>query len=293
MKFFISSFIEKANFDFARYRKLSLFISITLILITFLLVIIKGINFGVDFNGGLVFEIKSNQKIDLDVIKLQLIENKNLNTPTLHYLQDNKNALIKIKSQDNDKDIQTVKAALKKYQFTYQKIDYVGPQVSQILITKGIISVILALFGIFIYLTFRFNYKFGIGGVLSLVHDVIIIFGIYSLFSLEFSTSSIVAILTIIGYSINDSVVIFDKIRESSRKIKNKYQLINLSINSTLSRTTLTSFTTILAILPIILVSSGEVKDFATIILSGVIVGTYSSIFISAPITLLGVKGDK
>lgn len=288
MKFPISDFIAKSEFNFVKYSKFAFLLSVILILATFFVVFSKGINFGIDFKGGLVFEIKSSQPIDLDDLKKQLAANKSLKAPTLQYLHDNKNVLIKIKSQDNSKDTKAVKEALSKYNFLYQKIDYVGPQISKTIITSGIMAVAFALIGIFLYLTVRFNYKFGIGGVLSLIHDVIIVFGIYSLFSLEFTTSSIVAILTIIGYSINDSVVIFDKIRASAKKIKNKQHLINSSINKTLSRTTFTSFTTMLAISPIILVTTGEVRDFAIVILSGIIIGTYSSIFISASMTLLG-----
>ena len=289
MNFVISRLLDNCNLDFVKYKKISFSISFVLILLSIVLFFVNGINFGIDFTGGTLLELESRQNLNISEIRAKLSDHSDLKSPTIQLLNE-KNLIIKFKSQNGDSDVELIKNILQQYDFEYKKIDYVGPQISQSLIKKGISALVLALFGIFIYLTAMFDYRYGIGGVLSLVHDILIILGVYILFQIEFNTSAIAAILTIVGYSINDSVVIFDRIRENAKKFKDKVNLVNYSINSTLSRTILTSFTTLLAILPIIFFCNGEIKDFATIIFSGVIIGTYSSIFIASSIALLSNK---
>lgn len=288
MNFVISRLLDNFNIDFLKYKKISHGLSAFLILLTLILLFTRGLNFGIDFTGGLLFELKAKTQIanqDFKDIRLALANNTNLSSAAVQLLNQT-NLSIKFKSQSGEKDIQLVKNILAPYNFNYEKIEYIGPQVSRSLLTKGISALILACVGIFIYLTIMFNLRYSTGGVLSLLHDVVIILGIYTLFKIEFNLSGIAAILTVIGYSINDTVVIFDRIREYSHKISDKINLINYSINSTLSRTILTSLTTLLATMPIIFFCSGEIQNFAIIIFSGVIIGTYSSIFIASTLLL-------
>jgi preprotein translocase subunit SecF len=175
------------------------------------------------------------------------------------------------------------------YKFEYRKVDFVGPQIGKQLIKSGAMAMILAFLAIMVYIWVRFEWQFGVGVLVALVHDVILSLGFMSMTGYDFNLSSIAAILTVIGYSVNDSVVIYDRIRENLRKYSNKkiVDLINLSINETLSRTTITVFTTLLANLALIIFGGEAIRSFSILVFFGVFAGTYSSIFISAPILTL------
>jgi preprotein translocase subunit SecF len=194
------------------------------------------------------------------------------------------------------KNIETIKEALHKnfkYEIEYRKIDFVGPQVGNQLIQAGVQAMLLAFAAIMMYIWFRFEWQYGVGILIALLHDVIVGLGFMSITNLDFNLSSIAAILTIIGYSVNDSVVIYDRIRENFRKYHKRSvdEVINLSVNETLSRTTLTVLTTLIANLALILFGGEAIRSFSMLVFVGILVGTYSSIYISAPIlTLFGLK---
>ncbi|WP_339045427.1 protein translocase subunit SecF [Candidatus Mesenet endosymbiont of Agriotes lineatus] len=284
---------DNVNINFIQYGKVTLLLSSILTILLPLFIFIHGINLGVDFTGGVHMEIKSENSV-ADINK-QLTE-KGFTGFTAQSLKSN-HMIIRFKgSQDtgNEALIKKIKEALeeKLKGITYRKIDYVGPQVSSKQVVRGMVSIAIALMGISLYIWFRFNWQFSLGSAIALVHDVILVLWFISIANIEFNLSSTAALLTIIGYSINDSVIIYDRIRENLKKLKNKplQEIINISINSTLSRTVLTSGTTLLASIPLMLICTGTVKDFTTIIFFGVLVGTYSSISISAPVLIYSKK---
>ena len=293
MNFFLSNALNSISFDFVRFKKFSLFLSILLVSISIFSVYTKGINFGIDFTGGIAVQIQSDQEIDLNQIKSHISNEQQLSLQSLYYLENKNSAVLKIKPSNGSDDVKILKKAFKDCNFFYQKMEYIGPQISRTLIKKGFLAFFSAVIAIFFYLLIRFNTRVAFGGIASLLHDAAVVCGIYSFFFIEFRVSSVAALLTIIGYSINDSVVIFDRIREGSTNAKDATHLINISINKTLSRTIFTSLTTAAAVLPIIFIASGEIVDFAKIILAGVVVGTYSSIFISAPMTVVSLNFKK
>ncbi len=281
---------DNTNINFIKYGKITLLLSIILTILSPFLIFMHGVNLGVDFTGGVLIEVRSENNLSIADINNQLTE-KGFTSFTIQSLKSNHDMVIRLK---NDKDttsdilIKKIKKALeeKLEGITYRKVDYVGPQVSSKQILRGVASIVIALVGIFFYIWLRFSWQFALGSVAALIHDVALVLGFISITDIEFNLSSIAALLTVIGYSINDSVIIYDRIREYLKKSINKSlaEVINVSINSTLSRTVLTSGTTLLASIPLILICSGTVKDFSIIIFFGVLVGTYSSIFISAPI---------
>ncbi|AHX11345.1 protein-export membrane protein SecF [Neorickettsia helminthoeca str. Oregon] len=286
MNFVFSRLLDHCDFDFLRYRKIAFYMSLVLTVTTFFFLGTKGLNFGIDFTGGLVLEIRSQGDINIDHLRDEMVKAQDLPAASIQRLENPRHISIKVRSKNSQETLDRVKAFLKPYNFQYERIDYVGPQIGHSLIYKSILAIGFSVLGIFIYLLFRFSYSFALAGVVTIIHDVIFLMCIYSSLAIEFNTSSVAAVLTIIGYSINDSVVIFDKLRENIG-VKDLYKRINISVNTTLSRTILTSFTTMLAIAPVALLSNGDIQTFALMILSGVAIGTYSSIFISAPLALL------
>ena len=279
----LDSTLKKIKCNFVRVSIFTNFISVLLILISLIMYFINGINFGIDFIGGQIFEIKSLDKpFDIEKIRNEFELNK-IKEASIQYLGNRNEIVIRLKERHES---EKVKRIFSSQTVEYLKIDFVGPQVSSELIFKGMIAIFTALIGMFFYLLVRFNWCFALSGVLALIHDVIISVGFFVITRMEFNIPSIAAMLTIIGYSINDSVVIFDRIREHLSK-KNKLsfsELINKAIHSTLLRTILTSFTTMLAAIPLVVLGKGVLHDFSLVIFFGVFVGTYSSIFISGPL---------
>ncbi|ACT69381.1 protein translocase subunit SecF [Neorickettsia risticii] len=287
MRFIISSLLDGCSFDFAKYKKAAFLISSTLLVVAFVFLETKGLSFGIDFTGGMVLEVYSEKSIDITQLRDDFSKNQSLPTASIHYLEDQKHIMIKVRSQDFQDGLTKMKSFLKPYNFRYDKIDCVGPQISKSLIYRSGLAIIFSVLAMFVYLFFRFTPAFALSGVLTTLHDIILLVCLYSAYELEFNTSSVAAVLAIVGYSINDSVVIFDKLRENIG-IKNIAKRINVSVNTTLSRTVLTSVTTMLAIAPVAFLSSGDIRVFSLIILAGIAIGTYSSIFIAAPLALLG-----
>lgn len=272
-----------------KVHKPALFMSVFCIVGSLVLVGVKGLNFGIDFAGGILVEARMEK--DVDVSKVRDLIGAIIPDVQIQNV-DQKDLLIRVAKTDEEQS-----AVVKKIQETlnqnfgeveYRKIDYVGPQVGSELIMKGFMALLMSFIFLMIYIWARFDWQFGLGGIFALVHDAVLTLGFFSLSGLEFNLTSIAAILTVIGYSINDSVVIYDRIRENLRRYKkmNLSELINSSINSTLSRTVLTSGVTLISLLALMLYGGETLFSFSASTFFGILVGTYSSIYISAPILL-------
>ena len=288
-KSLLSNFMVDTKIGFMRVHKLAISISITLCLISISLVATRGLNLGIDFSGGILIETKFQDQVELSNLR-NLLDKKELGEITLQNF-DNQNFMIKVsqsRNSDQNQIIKQIKIILDSNfnNVQYRKTDFVGPQIGSELIKKGLMALLLAFCFIMIYIWIRFDWQFGIGAIIALIHDAILVLGFFSITGLEFNSTSIAAILTVIGYSINDSVVIYDRIRENLRKFKmmNISELLNLSINSTLSRTILTSSTTLLSLVSLMVFGGEALKSFSIATFFGIVIGTYSSIYISAPV---------
>ena len=289
----ITIFPHKLNFDFMGKRWLGFAFSIILSIASVGLLATQGLNLGIDFTGGVLMEIRTQETTDIAKLR-EVLGHQGFGEISLQNIGDiasGKDVMIRIQVSEKDDQsiiIKTVKTLLETNingKIEYQKIDFVGPTVGQELIESGIYAVLSAFACIMIYVWFRFEWQYGVGAILALVHDSILIIGFFALTRLEFGLTAVAAILTIIGYSINDSVVIYDRIRENMRKFKKMSisDLLNISINETLSRTVLTASTTLLASISLLVFGGEVIHSFSAAMVFGVIIGTYSSIFISAP----------
>ena len=276
--------------NFNKFYKLFNLISLSLVVASVLLLFFKGLNFGVDFKGGTLIELRSNDK-NINVTSLRQSFNKmNLGDFNVKKFGNENDFLIKIEKKDTSANaIEVIKKDLTSSlggSFNFRRVENVGPKVSSELLKSGIIAIALSLAAMLFYIWIRFEWQFSLGAILALFHDVIITLGLFSLFSLEINLSIVAAILTIVGYSMNDTVVIYDRVRENLRKFSDIkiYELTNISINETLSRTIITSATTLLALVSIYLFGGEILKGFSLAMIMGVIFGTYSSIYIANPI---------
>ncbi len=283
------SALNNTKIDFMKVHKLALIASVVCIIGSVVLVMVKGLNFGIDFAGGILIEARVQEAVDVaEVRKMLSAEIKDVQIQNV----DQKDLLIRVAKTEQEQSLVVKKIQeilSKKFsQIEYRKIDYVGPQVGLELIKKGFMALLMSFIFIMIYIWIRFDWQFGLGGIFALLHDAFLTVGFYSLSGLEFNLTSIAAILTVIGYSINDSVVIYDRIRENLRLYKKMdlSDLINSSTNSTMSRTILTSSVTLISLLALMLFGGEALKSFSTATFVGIIIGTYSSIYISAPILL-------
>jgi len=277
--------------DFMRFRKLAATMSLALCLGSIGLFLFKGLNYGIDFEGGILIEIRASQPVDMADLR-RTVNGLGLGQVELQEFGRNTDVLIRIERQSGDAQeqnaaVEKVKSALGS-SVSFRRTEFVGPKVSSELVEAGVEAVLLALGAMLIYIWFRFEWQFGVGAVVALAHDVIMTIGIFSLLGLEFNLSTVAAILTIAGYSINDTVVVYDRVRENLRKYKamGLGELINLSLNETLSRTLLTSFTTLIALLVLFFFGGEVIKGFSFAMIWGVVVGTYSSIFIATPLLI-------
>ena len=281
----------KYNFNFINYFKKFNLISLVLVLLSLFFVIFKGLNYGIDFKGGTLIEIRiQNNDIKVSDIRDSL-KKLNLGDVNVKKFGEKRDYLIKIekKISNNDSLISEIKNSLDQdlnEEVNYRRVESVGPKVSAELLKSGVISIGLALLMMLFYIWFRFEWQFSLGSIIALFHDVIITLGIFSILSIEINLSIVAAVLTIVGYSMNDTVVIYDRIRENLSKF-NKLeidQVSNLSVNETLSRTLITSVTTLLALFSIFLLGGEILKGFSFAMILGVIIGTYSSIFVASPV---------
>ena len=276
--------------NFNKFYKLFNLISLSLVVASVLLLFFKGLNFGVDFKGGTLIELRSNDK-NINVTSLRQSFNKmNLGDFNIKKFGNENDFLIKIEKKDTSANaIEIIKKDLTSSlggSFNFRRVENVGPKVSSELLKSGIIAIALSLAAMLFYIWIRFEWQFSLGAILALFHDVIITLGLFSLFSLEINLSIVAAVLTIVGYSMNDTVVIYDRVRENLRKFSDIkiYELTNISINETLSRTIITSATTLLALVSIYLFGGEILKGFSLAMIMGVVFGTYSSIYIANPI---------
>jgi len=284
--------------DFVGQRAITWFVSAFLTLAPLVLVATVGLNLGIDFQGGTLIEIKTKDgPADLADLRSKM-NGLGLGEVQIQEFGAPDEVLIRIASQPTEAEQQVSIAKVKKAlgdTVEYRRTEIVGPTISSELIAGGTVAVVVAMIGILIYVWFRFEWQFAVAAIASLVHDVTATIGLYSLLQLEFNVSSIAAILTIIGYSLNDKVVIFDRIRENLRKYKRMpmVELLDLSINEMLSRAVLTHVTTFLAMLPFLFFGGETIYGFAVAMCFGIVIGAYSSIFVASPMQLiLGVRRD-
>ncbi len=275
---------------FNKYYNLSNIISLILFIISIFFLIFKGLNYGVDFKGGTLIELRSDNT-NYKTEDIRGAFNKiNLDDLSVKKFGAEGDYVIKFKRSDlNEPDfIKNLKNDLDNYleDYSFRRVENVGPKVSAELLQDGVTAIAIALAAMLIYIWFRFEWQFSIGAIIAIFHDVIITLGIFSLLSLEINLSIVAAVLTIVGYSMNDTVVIFDRVRENLKKYTDIkiFDLTNLSINETLSRTLITSVTTLLALLSIFFFGGEILKGFSFAMILGVILGTYSSIFIANPV---------
>ena len=267
------------------YNKFNL-LSVSLVVISLLFLIFKGLNFGIDFKGGTLIELRSNDtKINVSSLRDNLNQ-MDLGDVSVKNFGNDTDFLIKFENNENKKIIEEIKKNLDKSivnNFNFRRVENVGPKVSKELLRSGVIAISVALILMLIYIWIRFEWQFSLGAIAALFHDVIVTLGLFSLLGLEINLSIIAAVLTIVGYSMNDTVVIFDRVRENLRKYSDIkiFELTNISINETLSRTLITSITTLLALLSIFFFGGEILKGFSLAMIFGVIFGTYSSIYIA------------
>mgnify|MGYP006082794889 CR=1 FL=1 len=273
--------------NFNKFYKPFNIISIILVTVSIFLLIFKGLNFGVDFKGGTLIELRTTDyQVTISTLR-QSLSKMNLGDVNVKKFGNENDFLIKFEKKNNDINmIELIKNDLSKTignNFNFRRVENVGPKVSSELLKSGVIAIFLSLAVMLFYIWIRFEWQFSLGAILALFHDVIITLGVFSLFNLEINLSIVAAVLTIVGYSMNDTVVIFDRVRENLRKYSDIkiYELTNISINETLSRTIITSVTTLLALVSIYLFGGEILKGFSLAMILGVLFGTYSSIYIA------------
>lgn len=297
----------ETNFDFFRFRNITMGLSIAAVILSLAAWLVIGLNFGIDFLGGTTIRTESSQPVDIaayraaiDTLDLGDVSITEVFDPT--FGEGRNVAMIRIQAQAGEESvtadvIKAVEAALNAYdaEMTFPSVESVGPKVSGELIMTAVLAVSAALLAILFYIWLRFEWQFSVGAIAALAHDVILTIGIFSIFQIRFDLATIAALLTIIGYSINDTVVIFDRLRENLRKFKTVplTEVMNKSVNETLSRTLMTSGTTLLALIALLIFGGDVIRGFVFAIAWGVIVGTYSSVYVAKNVVLLlGVKRD-
>lgn len=294
MHFPIQIFRTVPTFDFIGYRKIGFAITILGVIATGISLSMQGLNFGIDFTGGVVMEVRTEQVADVAKMRALLETPQTKNASLQSVGQDGQQVMIRLKPESDAKQSQVaqdVRQALDTgygAPIEYLRTDYVGPQVGSELIRGSFMALGFAMLAMMLYLWFRFEWQYGTGGILALLHDAILTIGFYSVTQIEFNLTSVAAILTVIGYSINDSVVIYDRVREDLRKFKVKPvgDVLNLAVNETLARTFLTGGTVLMALIGLIIFGGDVLFGFSAAMIFGVIVGTFSSIYVSSTILI-------
>ena len=286
------------NFDFMTWRKPAMVLSSVLILVSIVSLFTLKLNVGIDFTGGSIIEVGYQQSVELEPIR-QALESEGFGDAIVQHFGSASEVLIRL-VPDVDKDKAELSTQIigllqniSDSPIDVRRVDFVGPQVGKELTEDGGLAVLYALIAILIYVAFRFEYRFSLGAVAALIHDVMITLGFFSILQLDFNLSVLAAILAVIGYSLNDTIVVFDRVRENFRKIRKKTSLevVNMSINQTISRTLMTSFTTLLVLLSLFFLGGEAIHAFALALIIGVLVGTYSSIYVATTSALaLGIS---
>ena len=284
---------DNTSIKFIKLKLVSFSISAILSVASILAVIFIGLNLGIDFKGGILLEVRTSSNISIAKIRNE-ISNLNIGEISIQEFGQDSDYLIRVERQEGSDNaqqiaVEAIKASLNKAfskDIEYRRLEYVGPTVSKDLVSDGIMAIIFAIIAMLAYIWFRFELPFALGAIVALVHDITLTMGLFAILGLEFNLATVAAILLIIGYSMNDTVVVYDRIRENLRKFKkmNLNDLLDKSINETLSRTINTTVTTILALGALYLFGGQIIADFAFAMLWGIVVGTYSSIFIASTI---------
>lgn len=292
-------FKKETTFNFMGARKVAMFFSIVLILVAIGSIISRGFNFGIDFTGGTLVEVGYPQSVELTGIRDALDKNGYGDAVVQHFGTAS-DVLIRIAPKEglssaelSDNVFNTLK--IQNGEVEMRRVEFVGPQVGEELTNDGGLAMIYALIGILIYVALRFEYRFAVGSVAALVHDVLVVLGVFSLLQLDFDLTVLAAILAVIGYSLNDTIVVFDRIRENFRKLRKgtPVEVVNTSLNQTLARTLMTSITTMLVLIALFVFGGELIRGFATALIIGVLIGTYSSIYVaSASALALGITKE-
>lgn len=285
----ILSWVTKdTNIDFMKFRKAGYALSIAMVVLSVACIVFKGFNYGIDFSGGILIELKSPEKIDMEEVRKQL-ENVDLDDVNLQSVGEAGDEMM-IRAQTRATDEKAQQEAINAIKevlgsgYEYRRVEAVGPQVGDELKKAGTIASIIAVLAISLYIWFRFEWQFALGAMIGLIHDLVTTLGLLSLFGFDFSLTTVAAILTLAGYSVNDTVVNYDRIRENLRKYKKmpQYELLNKSVNDIFSRTILTGLTTFFASVALFIFGGDTLRSFSFTIMWGVVVGTYSSIYVSS-----------
>jgi len=287
---------DNPNIPFLGLRKVFFAFSLVLVIASIGIFAVKGMKYGIDFTGGIMIEVKTAKPGRIGIMREQL-KNLNLGAVELQEFGAPDDILIRLQAQGSGEKAQNAAVSAVKQALgdgiEYRRTELVGPKVSNELYWSGLYAMVSAILAILIYIWFRFEWQFGLGAVVALTHDVISTIGVFSLIQHEFNLATVAAVLTIAGYSINDTVVVFDRVRENLRKYKTMPmdELLNKSVNETLSRTVMTSFTTLLALFALYFLGGSIIRDFAFAMIWGVVVGTYSSVCVAVPLLLrLGIE---
>lgn len=293
----MSEFRLKGDIDFLEWRRVTLLVSTVLLLVSIASLAIRGLVFGIDFTGGTLVEVGYSQAVDLEPVRTSLSE-AGFEGAVVQHFGTTKDVLVRIaprddveQSQLSDRILDALRAG--DLEVEMRRVEFVGPQVGEELTEQGGLAMLIALAAIFVYVMFRFEWKFSAGAVAALFHDVVITLGFFSLLGLEFDLTVLAAVLAVIGYSLNDTIVVFDRIRENFRRMRRgtSQTIINTSLNQTLARTLMTSLTTLLVLIALFFLGGELIHGFATALIVGVLIGTYSSIYVASMLALrLGIQ---
>jgi preprotein translocase subunit SecF len=279
----------KREFDFMGMRKYAYAFSLTLIVISLISLATRGLNLGLDFTGGTLVEVEYKKAPNLEKVRQELVA-AGYDKLVVQNLGVDTSVLVRLSQAFNDKVGQQVLGVLKSkgQDVTLKRAEFVGAQVGNELREEGGLGILLALAVVMVYVAIRFQFKFAVGAVVALIHDVIITVGSFSVFQWDFDLTVLAAVLAVIGYSLNDTIVVFDRIRENFRKLRKilPFDLVNLSLNQTLSRTLMTSGTTLLVLLALYIFGGQMINGFAKALIIGIVIGTYSSIYVASNILL-------
>ena len=291
---------KETKINFIGLRFIALIFSLCLIGAGIYSLATKGLNYGIDFSGGTKVELVYEQDIPIESIRAELSKG-GYGDAVVQYFGSNRDVLIRIPLSEQNNDVNSSTRLVEHLNesslgaATLRSVEFVGPTFGRELFEKGILALVYSLIGVMIYVAFRFEWKFSLGSVVALVHDIMITLGVFSLIGLEFTLPVLAALLAVIGYSLNDTIVVFDRIRENFRKLRETQteQIMDISINQTLPRTILTSLTTLLVLFALYVFGGDALNGFAATLIIGVLIGTYSSIFVASPTVLvLGAKPD-
>ena len=277
--------ISETKFDFLEQKRKALIVSSFIIIVSLFSFLIQGLNYGIDFSSGYIIQLEFDKDVQVDRIKKRFTDNTVKNS-IVQYYGSQKEVIIKLQessSYDQNNINNFISDVLKNYDYKIQKLDFVGSQIGSELRTKGEWAMLVALISILVYIGFRFEFLYGIGAILALIHDVLITVGIFSIFQLQFDLSVLSALLAVIGYSLNDTIVVYDRIRENANLmyLDKPENILNRSINQTLSRTIITSLTTLFVLISLLIFGGIAVEYFSIAMIIGVLVGTFSSIYIA------------